>query len=259
MKLKIGFRGYEKEENTNMQVTEPVVAAPVKSVVQVRFPSDGRSFAYYNDGFDLKVGDVVFVEGKFEGLQGIVTEVSHSFRIKLSDYKRVIAKADTHVSGALYFGGSHLIVFDDTVIPYDKIRGWFFAPEDDGEVAVGYGDESFLLENLGKFKIRPEIADRGFDYYNCNKVIYISLCGEKGIKYSIAWNVCIIKKCVAVSCSTNGAIVGIIMMVCNTIIFATSFVCRCVICVFISTCFPYTMNRINIATVLIMNNKIQAK
>lgn len=59
MKLKIGFRGYEKEENTNMHVTEPVVAAPVKSVVQVRFPSDGRSFAYYNDGFDLKVGDVV--------------------------------------------------------------------------------------------------------------------------------------------------------------------------------------------------------
>lgn len=116
MKLKIGFRGYEKEENTNMHVTEPVVAAPVKSVVQVRFPSDGRSFAYYNDGFDLKVGDVVFVEGKFEGLQGIVTEVSHSFRIKLSDYKRVIAKAVTHVSGALYFGGSHLIAFDDTVI-----------------------------------------------------------------------------------------------------------------------------------------------
>ena len=181
MKLKIGFRGYEKEENTNMQVTEPVVAAPVKSVVQVRFPSDGRSFAYYNDRYDLKVGDIVFVEGKLEGLQGIVTEVSHSFKIKLSDYKRVITKADTHVSGALYFGGSHLIAFDDTVIPYDKIRGWFFAPEDDGEVAVGYGDESFLLENLGKFKIRPEIADRGFDYYNCNKVIYISLCGEKGI------------------------------------------------------------------------------
>ena len=180
MKLKIGFRGYEKEETTDLQVKEPAVSAPVKSVVQVRFPSDGRSFAYYNDKFDLKAGDIVFVEGKLEGLQGIVTEVSHSFRIKLTDYKRVIAKADTQVSGALYFGGSHLIAFDDNVIPYEKIRGWFFAPEDDGEVAVGYGNESFLLENLGEFKIRPEIADRGFDYYNRNKVIYISLCGEKG-------------------------------------------------------------------------------
>ena len=44
MKLKIGFRGYEKEEDTNMHVTGYVAAAPVKSVVQVHFPSDGRSF-----------------------------------------------------------------------------------------------------------------------------------------------------------------------------------------------------------------------
>ena len=37
MRLKIGFRGYEKEENTNMQVTEPVASTPVKSVYRYVF------------------------------------------------------------------------------------------------------------------------------------------------------------------------------------------------------------------------------
>ena len=113
--------------------------------MQVRFPSQGRSFAYYNDRFDLHVGDIVFVEGKLESVQGIVTEVSRSFKTKLSDYKRVIAVADTTVKGELYFGGSYLIAFDKNVIPYSKIRGWFLPPESDEEVAVGYDDESFFL------------------------------------------------------------------------------------------------------------------
>ena len=118
MKYKIGFHGYEENNNEDLQVAEAVENKPVKSVVQVRFPSHGRSFAYYNDRFDLRVGDIVFVEGKLEGVQGIVTEVSRSFNIKLSDYKRVIAVADTTVKGELYFGGSHLIAFDKNVIPY---------------------------------------------------------------------------------------------------------------------------------------------
>lgn len=48
-------------------------------------------WAYYNDSFDLKVGDFVYVEGKLEGYRGQVTEVNYSFKIKPSDYKKVIA------------------------------------------------------------------------------------------------------------------------------------------------------------------------
>ena len=61
MKYKIGFHGYEENNNEDLQVAEAVENKPVKSVVQVRFPSQGRSFAYYNDRFDLRVGDIVFV------------------------------------------------------------------------------------------------------------------------------------------------------------------------------------------------------
>ena len=180
MKYKIGFHGYEEEKKEDLQPLEIGENKPVKSIVQVRFPSQGRSFAYYNDRFDLLVGDIVFVEGKLEGVQGVVTEVSRSFKIKLSDYKRVIAVADTTVKGELYFGGSHLIAFDKNVIPYNKIRGWFLPPESDEEVAVGYDDEGFFLDELGDFEIKPEIAKRGFDYYNHNKVVYISVDGTTG-------------------------------------------------------------------------------
>ena len=180
MKYKIGFHGYEEEKKEDLQPLEIGENKPVKSIVQVRFPSQGRSFAYYNDRFDLLVGDIVFVEGKLEGVQGTVIEVSRSFKIKLSDYKRVIAVADTTVKGELYFGGSHLIAFDKNVIPYNKIRGCFLPPESDEEVAVGYDDESFFYEDIEVFKIKPEIADRGFDYYNRNKVVYISVEGTTG-------------------------------------------------------------------------------
>ena len=53
------------------------------------------TLSYYNDLFDLHRGDLVFVVGKLEGLRGIVVDVSYNFKIKLSDYKRVIAVADT--------------------------------------------------------------------------------------------------------------------------------------------------------------------
>ena len=116
---------------------------------------------HYNDRFDLHVGDIVFVEGKLEGVKGIVTELSRTFKIRLSDYKRVIAVADTEVKGRLYFGGSHLIAFDKDVIPYDKIRAWFLPPESEEEYAVGCDNESVHIDDPRAF-------------------VYISVDGESG-------------------------------------------------------------------------------
>ena len=39
---------------------------------------------------------------------------------------------------------------------------------------------AFFYEDIEDFKIKPEIADRGFDYYNRNKVVYISVEGTTG-------------------------------------------------------------------------------
>ena len=92
-KYPIGFNtriNKEPENNKPMEVCKGVIE-PKKSVVQVYFPHRGMGWAYYNDSFDLNVGDFVYVEGKLEGYRGQVTEVNYSFKIKLSDYKKVIA------------------------------------------------------------------------------------------------------------------------------------------------------------------------
>ena len=110
MKRKIGFWAETQEDSVRTAQSAPKPSSPPKkSLVQVYFPKRNMTLSYYNDQFDLQVGDIVYVDGKLEGLRGHVTTVSHSFRIKLSDYKRVIAVADTHITGEFRIVGSHLV------------------------------------------------------------------------------------------------------------------------------------------------------
>jgi len=98
MKLPIGFAIHEEPETTPAPLfTQETV--PVKSLVQVYFPERNQTLTYFNDRFDLKRGDYVFVDGRLEGIRGVVREVNKSFRIKLSDYKKVISVAATKGSG----------------------------------------------------------------------------------------------------------------------------------------------------------------
>lgn len=90
----------------------PAASAPRKSVVQVRFPGWDKGLAYYNNQFDLKPGDRVYVDGKLGGQLGTVTSVNYNFKIKLSEYKRVIALVDTDVHGKFFMTGSHFVTFD---------------------------------------------------------------------------------------------------------------------------------------------------
>ena len=94
---------------------------PVKSVVRVHFPARNMTLSYYNDLFDLKVGDIVFVQGKLEGLRGRVVEVNYNFKIKISEYKRVIAVIDTTVNGQFFMTGSHFVTFDRVALPVSKV------------------------------------------------------------------------------------------------------------------------------------------
>ena len=151
-----------------------------KALVDVFFPETEQTFTYFDNHFNLKVGDVVFVEGKLEGVCGRVVKVNYNFKIKLSDYKRVIAVADTNVSGEFYQANSHFIYTDKNALNYEKALSWFKAPDNEDEEYVFSGDDvSFSLSNLSKMKIKPEIAERGYDLYTENSVKYIELnCGK---------------------------------------------------------------------------------
>lgn len=137
-KYPIGFN-MNTENISADEVTEPVINSPEprKSIVQVYFPSRDRSWPYYNDQFDLKLGDSVYVDGKLEGKLGKVININYSFKIKLSDYKKVIAQVDTGVEGEFHFVGSHAVTFDKSAINYSKIINWFKALENEDDYVSG--------------------------------------------------------------------------------------------------------------------------
>ena len=170
-----------KRESIPKNDTSQRTLAPRKSVVQVSFPGRGGALAYYNDQFDLKVGDRVYVEGKLEGQLGYVVAVNYNFKIKLSEYKRVIALVDTHVHGQFYIAGSHFLTFDPSVIPAAQVTTWFRAPTaDNEEYASGSDGTSFRLDNLQEIHVSNAIAERGHNYYMENRVRYRCLNGAKG-------------------------------------------------------------------------------
>ena len=181
MKFKIGF-GDRMEEKTVAATYEQEsrTIVPRKSVVQVYFPARNMQLAYYNDCFDLHRGDLVYVEGKLEGKQGRVIDVNYNFKIKLSDYKRVIAVADTEVHGEFHMAGSHFVTFGPAALPPEKVITWFKPPVDDDDYVSGTDDTKFRLDDLSGMNVSPAIAERGREYYIENKVRYLCLNGTRG-------------------------------------------------------------------------------
>ncbi len=183
MAFKIGFSA-ESSENKPLETTYTMRQAhniPKKSVVQVYFAAKNTTLAYYNDQFDLHCGDLVYVDGKLEGLSGRVTDVNYNFKIKVSDYKRVIAVVDTTVNGQFFMAGSHFVTFDRTALPSSKVVTWFKPPmKEDEEIVSSSDDTAFSLDDLKGMKVSPAIAERGHEYYLDNKVRYISIDGNKG-------------------------------------------------------------------------------
>lgn len=182
MAFKIGFMAERSEKKPEAPgVVKQQCMAPRKSVVQVAFPGRGASLAYYNDLFDLRVGDIVYVDGKLEGQRGRVTDITYNFKIKVSDYKRVIGLADTQVHGQFFNAGSHFLTFDRGALPQSQVITWYKAPaKEDEEIVSGSDDSSFRLDDPKGMDVSPAIAERGHTYYMENKVRYLCLDGGKG-------------------------------------------------------------------------------
>lgn len=171
----------EKKDTTSKYETYQQTTAPRKSLVKVLFPGKGMALTYYNDQYDLKVGDRVYVDGKLEGLLGRVIELSYNFKIKISDYKKVIAVVNTDVHGAFHMAGSHFVTFDPTTLPVEQVKLWFKAPEKEDEEIISSSDDStFLLSDLNGMMVSAAIAERGHDYYIENRVRYLCMDGTKG-------------------------------------------------------------------------------
>ncbi len=181
MKFPIGFHTEDARSDVPFEQSHVHGEAEAKeSVALVSFPTCRIPLSYYNDRFDLKPGDIVFVEGKYEGVAGCVEKVSTDFKIKLEDYKKVLSVADTKVYGSFRQADGHLITFDRTTLPYRQVLSWFKPVTDDDGFYINYGDASFPLNALNSWPFAHDIMERGVDYYGENKVVYLCLDGSKG-------------------------------------------------------------------------------
>ena len=174
-KMRMTGCGPEKARGKTVRVRKPAVRA----VVRVRF-GGGCELDYFNDRFDLKPGDAVFVDGRFAGQLGRVVSVSRHFKIRPEDYKRVIGLADTRVSGRFCRVDSYLVTFDRRALPYGRFRTWVLPPEPDGEYLTGYGDERVDLSDRGTWPFDAGVLERGAGYFRDGHVRYLSLSGGRG-------------------------------------------------------------------------------
>ena len=182
MKFPIGFAFHDESKKVDIEPTVPETVAPVRSLVRIYFPDRNQTLTYYNDQFDLHKDDLVYVDGKLGGLRGRVVDVAYSFKIKASDYKKVIAVINTEVHGQFFMAGSHFVTFDTDALPATQAVRWFKAPENvEDEYIIAEGESnSFPLSDLKEMNIGPAVAERGHNYYIENRVRYICLSGSKG-------------------------------------------------------------------------------
>ncbi len=181
MKFPIGFAFNDQSKKMEMEPLVQQDIVPVKSLVQVYFPEQNQTLTYFNDQFDLKRGDFVFVDGKLEGIRGIVREVNKNFKIKVADYKKVVSVADTKVSGQMHMAGSHFVSFNAAVLPYEKIRTWYLPPvKEEDEYETGNDETVIVLDKLGDMKVSQAVWERGREYYMDNHVCYIYVDAGRG-------------------------------------------------------------------------------
>lgn len=183
MAFKIGFALEDTENKSEVPkyTARQQEVSPRKSVVGVYFAARNTMLPYYNDRFDLHCGDMVYVDGKLEGICGRVIDVNYNFKIKVSDYKRVITVIDTTVKGRFFTADRHFLTFDRATLPISQAVTWFKAPpKEDDEFVSGSADTAFYLDDLSGMKVSTSIAERGHDYYLENKIKYISVDGTKG-------------------------------------------------------------------------------
>jgi len=156
---------------------------PVKSIAQVFFPIQNITLPYFNDSFDLERGDIVYVEGKLKGLFGRVIDVTYDNDINPYDYKKIIGKADTDICGNFSMTSSYFVTFNPNTLPFERVITWFKSPgdaEDEYIIADDNFNFPFSLEDLKDMEIEYEAAERGREYYLCQKVIYLCMNGSHG-------------------------------------------------------------------------------
>lgn len=143
-----------------------------KSLVKVSFEHSSYEPIYYNDKFNIEVGDKVYVDGKFEDKIGTVIEVNYNFKIKTSEYKKVIAVADTSVKGLFSQHDFYMTTFDSNALPPEKVKLWFNSPLKENDEVISCSDGKSFELNKMKESFDEWTTLRGISYHKSKNVLY---------------------------------------------------------------------------------------
>lgn len=178
----IGFSILNKEkEKENIEInTAPTEEKPVRSVVTVHF-INGREYPYYNDMFDLKVDDIVYVDGKLVGIPGRVIDVTKKFKVSLDFYKRVTAKLNLEFCGEFKKNSCFMVSNNPDTLKMNQVKSWYFPPRDEEEqFFVGDGYEVKLSDIMNSEDIDDiDFAD-AVDIVRDGEVKFITVKNGKG-------------------------------------------------------------------------------
>ncbi len=183
--------GFGRDDREKMETVIPQVEelkTAVKSLVRVHFEDAAYELTYFNDRFDLKPGDRVFVSGKRAGEVGIVNSVSTKFRIKASNYERVIALAQTPIHGTYKPVADKMLSYDAGALSPEGFRTWVMPPEEptedeDEEIIYGDGYEIPLNDPHNAEGVDKVVFGRALNYCSGGRIGYISVRDGVGRAY----------------------------------------------------------------------------
>ncbi len=153
-----------------------------KSIVAVKFEGIYKPYSYFNDQYELHIGDKVYVSGKLSGCIGTVVEVDYNFKINLNKYQKVIGIVDTRVKGSFYsYGNNYLITFDKNALNAEKVVAWFNAPLSEKDVYVTSSDDSKIdIEEIENMEVDRDVVINAKYFCEQNNIKYLSVDGNNG-------------------------------------------------------------------------------
>lgn len=184
--------GFAFSNNDTTKVNEETRSARISeekaviSLVKVKFEDSHKVLDYYNDKFDLQEGDRVFVEGSMAGKIGEVISVSTHFKIKLKDYRKVIAHPTISFDGRFRRINDKMVATGNCCPYPEMFRSWVSCTaEDDEDVEIVTGEPFRVsLDGFGEADgISEQVFTKALEYCQQGRVAYLRLSGGKGTAF----------------------------------------------------------------------------
>lgn len=158
----------------------------VKRLVEVHFYGRGMGLSYLCEDEGVKVGDLVTVEGKLEGLIGKVKRVLKSFKIPKFEMKWINKILDCDATGD-YFKLEDDIISFNSALTSEKFYSMYVEQAYNSVEGLGEADMDINLENFeaSDFVESELVMLKGKALYQDGCIAFISLKDGIGKAYAL--------------------------------------------------------------------------